>query len=134
MESTRTTPQQNEMREKVRTAAYFVEASSCEKQLLWEKHHGNIPWLSESCGLMFSVGQVGEYPVTVDLSFDTIYGSPVVFYYSNSRLVDWDKVEEWLQKNTLNWIFNHCNAMNFAQCINAMRALTPPHKKPYGGR
>ncbi len=65
-----------------------------------------------------------EMPVSCSVMWNLINGHRVMFYYGQSALVDWRLVKDWISKvcqpKTKDGSVAHCDAMNFAHCINAI--------------
>lgn len=77
---------------------YLVEATSTEQQWLWEKFHKYTgPWKNE-VGKIPTVGTYHKRPITCTYSPVVIDTKRIVFYYSESELVDWKMVEKFTKQ------------------------------------
>lgn len=100
-----------------------VEANSFERLSLWQKKSPRSEtsrnpvntWQDLGSGCMFHVGDCDGRPVNVEISFACINGKWVMFYWPCSQVVDFNLVEEWLEK-----YMSHArksDAMNFHNII-----------------
>ena len=100
---------------------YMIEADDFAKLKLWEEWHDAIEWEQDLSARHEEVGHLSGHPVSVLVSFATINGHGVAFYWSHGRVVDWEMVDRWMKQqcppNT-----PHCDAMNF-HC--ALRVIDP---------
>jgi len=104
------------MIEKLKTTEYFVEATSTERQLLWEQWNWKIYWKSEDQGYFETIGYLCKRPVSLLLAFATINDHKVCFYESPGLLVDWVMIEKWMRDHGMS-DHNHCDAGNFHLCV-----------------
>lgn len=109
--------------------AYVVEATDCERNMLWREWAPFIPWLQDSYGMNVTVGKLGDHPVCVNISWDILNDRRVMFYSDSSMVVDHRMVEKWIKENLPQCFDNVCwstNATNFSHCLN--------HVWPYESR
>jgi len=102
--------------DRLRRTDFFVEANSFEESALWRKYvyekpnrkmHDNVDingmeWLQDTAGFGKIVGHIGvgkKRPVGVHFSWYAIGDKYVCFYNPNTRYVDWDMVEKWIEKH-----------------------------------
>ena len=126
----------------IRDAVFVVEASSYEKQSLWERfateakdlvprtNVARVRWVDQGRGWVVTVGHVGKRPVTICVFGSLLNGHPVLFYEAASAVVDWDKIREWFRANC--WPLwdsgtrrAHCDAMNFHHCLEVVNGDRP---------
>lgn len=98
----------SELRELLERVFLCVEATSFERLYLWElnsispapnRHVGSLSWTSVTGGWLATVGQVGNMPVCLSLTFATINGHLVLFHEATSLVVDHRQVKMWLRDN-----------------------------------
>lgn len=122
----------------LQAAEFIVEASSFERQTLWERwakeakdlrdvptNNRRIQWMDQSSGWLETVGYLDERPVNIVVSIAILNGHAVVFYEAVSQVVDWKIVEEWFRKRCWpKWDNDlrraHSDAMNFHYCIEVV--------------
>lgn len=96
-------------------------ATHFEELSLWQQWHGKIDWVQLNPGTIVTVGKIDGKPVAVEFHWCRLDGASVLFYNPSSMVVDWEKVRFWLRKNCCprdkDGRRNHCDAMNFHQCI-----------------
>jgi len=102
---------------------FLIEADDFAQHALWREWHDKVIWEQDSSGLLYSVGELGGYPVTVSINWAKLNGHRVCFYSDSSRVVDWTMIEEWLNKVCYpRWGNNsrhaRTNATNFHHCIH----------------
>lgn len=123
---------------------YMVEASDYEKMTFWQdwaldsswgdREHKptrsqRISWEQVNPGWSETIGKmkVGNQnmPICVSLTFDLIGGLLVCFYEATSQVVDYRVVEKYVHDKKV-WpaVVGRTDAMNFGQCINAIREAT----------
>lgn len=109
---------------------FVVEATSCETQLLWEKHHREHDWASSSSGgYGVTIGKLMDKPVVVTMTFYRIKGYLVGFYEATSVVVDHDMVKAWVERcvkvvaQSQHSRDRHCDANNFHQCLHCLSGL-----------
>src|SRR5690348_7087555 len=87
---------------------FVVEATHNESHLLWEKFSteslyktelNKYKWDQISPGYMVQVGEFHGFPVNISCFWFRINGVLVMFYEANSRVVDHEMIEKWLEKN-----------------------------------
>lgn len=123
--------------EDLKDTFFAVEATSFEKQLLWERWHESIPMEQDGSGFGRQVGEIGGMPTMVMLYRFNIWGKWVVFYEGTSQVVDHRLVEGWIKKNVLahtpGWDGRargcHCDAQNFHLCVEALEEATGQKRK-----
>lgn len=81
-----------------------VEATSCEKLFLWERHaeHGSVRWHEETAGWFTKVGELAGRPVCLSLTWAClgIPGVWVLFWEATSKVTDSEMGEAWLESMT----------------------------------
>lgn len=108
------------MSHKLNDVLFFVEATDCERQLLWEKYHEKYNWEEISEGFMGDIGAFGGegtnplYTISVSFTFARFEGKLICFYDVTSRYVDHNIVKEYIESYQK---VNYANAQNFHQCI-----------------
>lgn len=122
-------------------AVFVVEASSFEKQALWERWAQQsarpverlLDWRDCGRGWLIQVGELDKRPINLLIFGATLNGKHVLFYEAVSQVVDWVQVEEWFKNHCWpRWDANtrraHCDAMNFHHCVEVVSK--PPLLKP----
>jgi len=102
---------------------YFVEATSFELQILWQrndakKRRNRVKWEEDLRGLFLVIGDFYGRPVTVRFSFAKLNGKRVCFYEASSQVVNYEMVREFLEKEC--GVSGHCDAQNFHLCLAAV--------------
>lgn len=120
---------------------FVVEATSHESQSWWEKYSDEaqfvprrypdekIPatnrykWEQLNPGYAPTIGMFKGFPVVMHMWWFRINGVLVMFYEATSRVVDYDMIEKWLQKNCApRWCngsrLAHCNSSNFHHALD----------------
>lgn len=111
--------------EKLKSAVFFIEATSYEQLCLWRENHQQTNWEEDRCGVLHQIGNLGQgKPICVSFTFAKIYGKRICFYEATSRYVDHEMVEEYLEKNyPVGWDNGTrramTDAMNFHLAIDA---------------
>lgn len=77
--------------------------------------------LEDSLGFWQQIGEFGGMPVTLSVSFAKIDGRRIAFYSSESIVVHWDMIREWVKKQAPN--VQNTNAMNFHHAISYVQNL-----------
>lgn len=77
-----------------------VIANRFEQHALWEENqrYAKRSWSRESMGIMETVGEIGDMPVCVALSYVTIDGHKILFVDPTSRVVDYEMIRQWMEK------------------------------------
>ncbi len=127
---------------------YAVEATSFERHCLWADHSrdtlyprvnprtgklvetDSVKWEELNPGGIVTVGALTRargterLPVSLSVTFARIEGRVVLFYESTSIVTDSEQAEKWLAKHCPCWkpLDGHCDANNFAHCLNAIEA------------
>lgn len=132
----------NDYEEKMNAAYWFIEGDDFR---LW-KHYNekeDISWKSDGSGSNVLVGTVftkekdengedkyKEHPVYVELSFALINGVYVCFYECNSTFVNWEAIEDFIEKYVKTYDngtrATMCSESNFHNCYYYLRDV---HKK-----
>lgn len=100
---------------------YLVEATDYEQLALWKEWHQFVPsWVEDSSGYGLEVGRRAGLPVVVSVTWAIINGKRVCFYEAVSQMVDHGMVEKWRHEEFPKLRGAHCNAMNFAHCLEAL--------------
>jgi hypothetical protein len=111
----------------LRNVVFVVEANGFERLCLWNVARGNSEWSTPQC-YRITVGHIDTRPVCVALTFVDIDGQPVLFIEAQSRMVDYDMVDAWLQQHVpaASWtggLRAVCDAANFHRCQNRVATL-----------
>lgn len=119
---------------------FLVEANSYEKQDLWSKYspdsiyeityrgepaYKSVEWEQDNQGWGVHVGEVYKRPIYISVSWTRINGKWVCFWYPTSQMVDYVKIEKWLDehfKGTHDGRRAVCDASNFHNCLHAIEA------------
>jgi hypothetical protein len=124
----------------LKCAVFVVEASSYEKQSLWEHYAqdsadliprtsaARVPWIDQNRGWWFQVGRIARRPVVISVFGALLNERPVLFYEATSAVVDWKQIEGWFKENCWPTWDNgtrraHCDAMNFHHCLEVVRGV-----------
>jgi hypothetical protein len=113
---------------------FIVEADSFSRHMLWRENFGingqNAKvvksWEEISEGFLVTVGHFANCQVCVEIFFSIINGKKVMFYDAVSEVVKHSMVKDWLLRYSegITWDngerWAHCDALNFAQCIEAI--------------
>lgn len=106
---------------------FLVEASSFEKQSLWERWNDLLVWEDQNRGCIGQVGILDDRSVVISVFWANIEGKLVAFWEPTSQVVDYKMIEEWFAQNCVPPKVDRgtrnarCNAMNFHSCIHAIR-------------
>lgn len=132
-------PRYETLEDLINTAVFVVEASSFEKQSLWERWAQQSPnpvkklidWQDCGRGWLIQIGQLDDRPVNLSIFGATLNGQHVLFYEAVSQVVDWTQVEKWFKEHCWPKWDNgtrraHCDAMNFHHCIEAVTEQRSP--------
>jgi len=110
---------------------YFVEATRCERHLLWQenKRQGYVEWEEAKLpGFFIQVGQLSlrksKTAIMVEFEFVRLNGLLVAFFEATSLIVDHSMVREWF-KNHYPYT-NTTDANNFGNCLNFIRGIEVP--------
>ena len=106
---------------RIKNAVYVVEADSFARHSLWEQCHTSHNWEEDSSGLVVEIGRFNKLPICLSIWFATIDGHLVMFYECISLLAHWGKIDEWLKNNVPSINGNHCDAMNFHNCLITLK-------------
>ncbi len=112
------------LEEALADSVFFIEADSFARQALWVMYSQRpdptfplkVEWHGNGCK---GYGASLEGGTHVTCMFDFINGKQVCFYYPTSLVVDWIRIELFMEKYIAP--SNHCNASNFAKCLSALR-------------
>jgi hypothetical protein len=115
----------------IRLTEYVIRATDTEKFFLWkdidrirkqkftEHRWQNIIWGHISEGRVYTIGKINNRPINIELSWAKLNGHYVTFWESNSELVDYKMLREWLEQTFKHVDIRHyCNALNFHLCID----------------
>lgn len=127
-----------------RNTVFCVEATSYEQHSLWafwasdsvrRAAKPSLKWKRLS-GELATVGHDNKRPICVSIQWVEIDGQTVMFYHPTSQLVDWKKIEKWLEieyAHVPKWDHGtrraHCDADNFHHCRDAIREHNVAAKK-----
>lgn len=121
---------------------FIVEATSNEQHMLWEQlssdsiykildrdgkpAYPQVKWEQISMGFGVTVGEVYKHPVFISLNWARINGKFVMFYHPTSQLIDYRKIDKWLEENFKGTYDNgtrraSTDVSNFAHCLNAIK-------------
>lgn len=103
-----------------------VEANSFETLSLWRECTEELKktWVDNNRGYWQVVGKLNKMPVCITLQTSVVDGHKILFYHPTSQVVDYRKIDKWLNRNMpktafrSNGYLNRTNAMNF---YNVMR-------------
>lgn len=142
-------PQDDEMVKTLNKVVYIVEATSAEQSFLWNQFakegeqfwtskfsRSRVDWQQDNCGWLPTIGTFVRRPVTLQLTFATINGHNVLFYYSPSQMVDHVLINRWLRQQ-MPQIFTESDggrkratdADNFHLCVHYIDRLNEAAKK-----
>lgn len=103
---------------------FIVEATSYEMHSLWGRYHTKLKWEQDPSGCVYQTGELEEHPVCTSFFWAKINGQLVLFYESQSQVVDHAQVERWIEKHCKppkwNGRTSQCDAMNFHHCLHAI--------------
>lgn len=94
--------------EKLQRTNFFVEADSYSLHSLWKANFysnekpDKLVWIQDHSGFSRVIGHINKnknMPVCVNFSFYIIGDKYICFYWPTSRYVDWDMVNDWIDKN-----------------------------------
>ena len=107
---------------------YAVEASNCERHMLWREWHERLKWEEDRSGYFGHVGEFGGMSVTICCNWAQIEGHRVCFYFSPSKVVHHGMVEEWMKQQApacFSGMYRQANgdAGEFRFCIEAIERL-----------
>lgn len=87
----------DEIKEMLNKCVGAVEANTFESMCLWQGHNGT--WVSATSGRLTTVGHIDDMPVCISLLVNIVNGSPILFYYPTSIMVDYRLIDAWLNMN-----------------------------------
>jgi len=118
---------------------FLVEANSNEYMSLWEKYSGqsiykityqgkpayeSFEWENRIGGWGVTVGEIYKRPICISVSWTRINGKWVCFWYPTSQMVDYVKIEKWLDEHFKGTHDNGrrsvCDASSFHNCLHAI--------------
>lgn len=128
-----------ELSDLLHDAVFVVEASSFERQVLWERwakeakglrgvptEGARVAWIDQSRGWLVTVANLRKRPVCISIFGALVNDCAVLFYEATSEVVDWKKIKDWFRDRC--WPMwdsgtrrAHCDAMNFHHCLEAVR-------------
>jgi hypothetical protein len=74
-----------------------VEATDCERHLLWEKYHERKKWEENLSGHGAHIGDIDGRPIWVSLLTAVIDGKKILFWHVTSKVADYDQVDTWIE-------------------------------------
>lgn len=83
--------------ERGKLTKYLIEASSFERNRLYELYCGTYSWEQDSRGGAPTVAYLRGRPVVLDLAWVKIAGELVCFWHPTSELVDYPVISKWLK-------------------------------------
>ena len=96
---------------------YFVEATRFEERALQTKYEKDYKWDSDGHGFGCTAGYTKykstKWPTVIDFRFATVGGVRVCFYYSESHIVNWKKIEKYMTERCPIFSKKQCDANNF---------------------
>lgn len=126
-------PYYKELEDLTGVAEFVVEASSYEKQSLWERWAKQsasptkslLDWLDCGRGWLIQIGELDKRPVNLSIFGATLNGHHVLFYEAVSQVIDYAQVDQWFKEHCWpRWDSGtrraHCDAMNFHHCVEAV--------------
>jgi hypothetical protein len=76
----------------------FIEANSFEQHSIYkEALEAKRTYVGQTSGYILQAGTFHEYDVWVSVTFATISGQRLAFYYPTSRYVDYELVRKWIE-------------------------------------
>lgn len=106
---------------------FLVEATSFERQCLWEKWNKKLNWKDQGMGCVGQIGTLAKLPVVICFFWAHIDGRQIAFWESTSRVTDSEMAKKWLEENCIppKWDGgtrnSRCDAANFHLCIHAIQ-------------
>ncbi len=133
---------------------FIVEATSFERMSLWAHHsedavyplynprrgvpaYSQHKWEDIPNGYGVTVNPSGKRPVCILLTWVRIDGQLVMFWEGCSKLVDYNLIDKWLEEHFKGTYDNNtrraeCDAMNFGQCLGAIKDVNDKAAAPVG--
>lgn len=122
--------------ERIAGTKFVVEATSCEVQMLWERHSIDAMFARPETnrykfeqlnpGFIETIGHLDNRQVNVEMFWHRINGVLVMYVNSVSQVVDHKMIEEWLKKKcSPRWCggsrLAHTDASNFHHVLDYVR-------------
>jgi hypothetical protein len=113
----------------LKQTVHYVEANSFEMDLLkphYERLGWKFIWEDVNRGVGYGIGQVDNIPVFINLRWARIDGVLVCFYTSESTIVDWRMVENWIDTNAPRYASGSrlkVDAQNFFNCLSTLEEI-----------
>lgn len=109
----------NSLEEGLKQTFGLIEATSAERQHIWERWSKDKGFTWEQQGGFFvTVGILLERPICISVLFVRINGKLILFWYATSELVDYVMITEWLKKNLPDVYHRRSDATNCAHVLN----------------
>lgn len=111
---------------------FVVEANSFEHQALWERYNGTNGPLAWDWVASYSatVGELDGRPIAVSLRWDKINDRIVLFWYAMSEVVDYQRIQKFLESQcSPKWDGDRpafTDAENFHNVIIAIKEMNNP--------
>jgi hypothetical protein len=106
-------------------AKYSAEAKQHSKIGEWVCYN-NVKWEQLNPGCVKTVGYYHKQPVNICLTWQRLNGHLIVFWEAISRIVDYELIDKWFEKNCCPKYDNgyrnaNTNAMNFHHVYHYVR-------------
>ena len=120
---------------------FLVEANSFEQHELWSRYspqsiyettyrgkpaYNKVNWEEWNHGWGVHVGEVYKRPIYISVMWARIEGKFVCFWYPTSEMVDYRKINKWLDEHFKGTYDNGrrsvCDASSFHDCLHAIEA------------
>lgn len=99
-----------------------IECTREEQMYMWEKaKEYGYNWKENSSGLLETVGYLDGRPICISLFTAEINGTKILLWHATSQLVDYKKINKWLELNTPN---NRTDATNWTNVIPRLEKET----------
>lgn len=88
------------------------DCGSFEGSCIYEKvvqYWGKEAYKQHGMGIMHTVGEIGDMPVCIGLTFNHIKGHKILFVEATSQVVDHRMIREWLEKSLPVTAFEDCD-------------------------
>ena len=111
---------------------FVVEATSCERFMLWQEWHEKIEWEQGQSGWWLQIGELDDRPVCASCQVDKLNGFKILFVEMTSQVTDSVMLEKWLDENcSPKWgkgtRLARTNASNFHNVVHALEEAKKYH-------
>jgi hypothetical protein len=113
------------------TEGIIEDSSSLATSYIYEKvteRDGRDAYKQHGMGLMHTVGEVGDMPVCVSLTYNHIRGHKILFVEATSAVVDHRMVREWIEQVAPQSAYDEYGRLNISDANNWPNAI--PREKP----